>query len=691
MTSATVQPRLGKAGQYDRHKASAARRQSELAAAGSEIGPIPPVANPVRRMLAAASLRAFSETYFPAIFYLAWSTDHKAVIAAIETAIATGSLFSMAMPRGSGKSSLCLVAALWAVLTGRLRFVVLIAANAPKAASLLSIVKNACETNELLAADWPEAVWPIQRLERVTQRQRAQTYLGVHTRIEWLGDRVVFPWIPGSASAGGVLAAVGLESGNIRGMIHAAPDGKIMRPDFSLVDDPQTRQSAHSQSQSALREKLIAADVLGMSGPGKKIGAVLCCTIIRPGDMADALLDTEKHPEWHSRRMKMVYQFPTNEKLWDEYAALYVEGLKRRDIRPATEFYRARREAMDAGSLVAWPENFPNDCLSALQYAMNLKIRDEDAFWSERQNEPKTDQAEEPTLTAAAIAAKLNRRPEGAIPTSCGKLVMYIDVHKRLLYYAIVAVEGNFTTYLVEYGTWPEQKAQHFQMREARRTLLTAHPGHGEEAAIYAGLEALCREKIGKAWGRDDGAVMRISLCLIDSGYQKNSVELFCKQSAYASVVLPAKGLGVGAASIPLDERAKKKGEEIGDNWRITGAQGEYSTRLVLIDTNHWKSFLQARLAVPIGDAGCLSLWGRSEGRHRMLADHLASETRVRTEGRGRKLDEWRLPPHKPDNHLLDCCVGCQAAASMLGARLLGKVLPREKPHRAARKKARYF
>ncbi|KKL08208.1 hypothetical protein LCGC14_2578180 [marine sediment metagenome] len=57
---------------------------------------------------------------------------------------------------------------------------------------------------------------------------------------------------------------------------------------------------------------------------------------------------------------------------------------------------------------------------------------------------------------------------------------------------------------------------------------------------------------------------------------------------------------------------------------------------------------------------------------HRLFADHVTAEYRVRTEGRGRKVDEWKLPPSKPDNHWLDCLVGCAVAASTLGVALTG-------------------
>jgi len=73
-----------------------------------------------------------------------------------------------------------------------------------------------------------------------------------------------------------------------------------------------------------------------------------------------------------------------------------------------------------------------------------------------------------------------------------------------------------------------------------------------------------------------------------------------------------------------------------------------------------------------MGDPGCLSIFGRKAVQHRLLAEHVTAEYHVRTEGRGRPVDEWKLPAHRPENHWLDCVVGCAAAASMQGAECVG-------------------
>lgn len=133
----------------------------------------------------------------------------------------------------------------------------------------------------------------------------------------------------------------------------------------------------------------------------------------------------------------------------------------------------------------------------------------------------------------------------------------------------------------------------------------------------------------------------------------------------------------VGASSIPFSEYKRKRGDRVGLNWRIPNVAGRRAVRHVLFDTNYWKSFIHARLAVPMGDPGCVSLFGRnpapgSSNQHRLLAEHLTAEYRVKTEGRGRTVDEWKLRLSGADNHWLDCLVGTAVAASIQGAVLFG-------------------
>jgi len=614
---------------YEQQKAKQAERNSEAVRAAQDIGEIPAVVDRERKARCGASFKSFCETYFAEVFYLPWSDDHLRVIDKIEKAVRTGGLFAMAMPRGSGKTVLCQTAVLWSALIGASPFVCLIAASAERARDLLENIKIWLETNPLLPADFPEVTYPIQCLERITNRQKGQKYKGEPTRIDWASDRIVLPTIAGSKASGVVISSSGMKGSDIRGQNYARADGQVVRPQLVLVDDPQTTESAWSPSQSQRREAILAGDVLGMAGPGKKIAGLMACTVIQPADMADNILDREKHPEWQGERTKMVYAFPSSEKLWAKYAELRADSLRNDgDGFEATEFYIANRDAMDAGTIVAWPQRFNEDEVSAIQHAMNLKYRDEAAFFAEYQNEPIVEEIGEEMLTAEQIAAKLNGYRSGEIPIGCNYLTMFIDVQQKVLFWMLCAWEENFTGYIVDYGAWPEQRRPYFTLRDVRATIGRAAPGAGMEGQIYAALDKLTAEKLSRVYRREDGADMRIDRCLVDANWGQSTdvVYQFCRQSNFAGILLPSHGKYVGASSVPFSEYKRKRGDRVGLHWRIPNTVGKRQVRHALIDTNYWKTFVHARLAVAMGDPGCLSLYGRDEKTHRLLADHLSAD-----------------------------------------------------------------
>ncbi len=659
---------------YDAVRERARERNKALSLSGRNIGELPPVGNPERKRRCTESFKAFCDTYFPQTFHLPWSDDHLKVIVKLETAVLEGGLFAMAMPRGSGKTTLCETACLWAILIGARPFVCLIGSDEEHAASMLESIKSELENNDLLADDFPEACYPIRCLEGIHQRASGQLYKGEPTHIGWTAKEIVLPTIEGSAASGAIIAVAGI-TGRIRGMKRKRPDGQSVRPSLVLIDDPQTDESARSPSQCAARERVLAGAILGLAGPGQKIAGLMTVTVVRPDDLADRLLDRDKHPQWQGERTKMVYAFPADEALWARYAEIRAEGLRAdRGLSQATAFYKRNRKKMDAGASIAWPARFNHDELSAVQHAMNLKLQDEAAFWAEYQNEPLPEvAADDDLLTPEQIAAKTNGMPRGVVP---------------------IGWEDDFTGYVLDYGAWPDPKQQYFSLRDARRTLLTEFPRAGQEGAIYAGLEALTGELLGKAWRRDDGTDLRIERCLIDANWGQSSdvVYQFCRQSHHAGIVMPSHGRYVGASSIPFSDYKRKRGERVRLNWRVPLVTGKRAVRHVVYDTNYWKSFTHARLGVPMGDPGCLSLFGREASRHRLLADHLTSEYRVKTEGRGRTVDEWKLRVAGLDNHWLDCLVGSAVAASMQGAVLFGtdhKVAARPRLRLSALRKSR--
>ena len=658
---------------YEDRRNAERDRQAEQSLAGRDIGQLPEVVNPNRKAACERNFQLFCESYFPETYSLAWSPDHLKVIEKIETAVLRGGLFALALPRGSGKTTITESAALWSMLYGHREFVVLIGATESAALELLDSLKTELEVNERLAEDFPEVCYPVAQLEGIANRCAGQLYKGERTRITWTSNEIVLPTIEGSKASGIIVRVAGI-TGRIRGMKFKRSDGRNVRPSLVVIDDPQTSESAGSLEQTRKRVRVLAGDILGLAGPGQKISGIMPCTIIRPGDMADIILNRNTHPDWNGEKTRMVYRFPTNMKLWEEYAEIRAEALRTEgNFQKATEFYLANREAMDAGAEVSWEARFNHDEVSALQHAMNLKFQDEAAFMSEYQNDPLPDDtADDSLLSVDEICAKINGLARRRVPLKCDRLTMFVDVQKALLFYVVIAWAEDFTGAVIDYGSWPDQHRHEYSLADANPSIQTLFPKAGFEGALYAALSALTDECLGREWEREDGAVLKIERALVDANWGQSTdvVYQFCRQSSHAGVILPSHGRYVGASSKPMTEYRKQQGDRLGFNWMIPNVAGKRAIRHVIYDTNYWKSFIHARLAVPAGDKGSLTLYGRIPGAHQLFAEHLTAEYRVKTQGRGRTVDEWKLKPQSHDNHFLDCVAGCAVCGSMLGASL---------------------
>ena len=658
---------------YEDRRNAERDRQAEQSLAGRDIGQLPEVVNPNRKAACERNFQLFCESYFPETYALAWSPDHLKVIEKIETAVLRGGLFALALPRGSGKTTITESAALWSMLYGHREFVVLIGATESAALELLDSLKTELEVNERLAEDFPEVCYPVAQLEGIANRCAGQLYKGERTRITWTSNEIVLPTVEGSRASGIIVRVAGI-TGRIRGMKFKRSDGRNVRPSLVVIDDPQTSESAGSLEQTRKRVRVLAGDILGLAGPGQKISGIMPCTIIRPGDMADIILNRNTHPDWNGEKTRMVYRFPTNMKLWEEYAEIRAEALRTEgNFQKATEFYLANREAMDAGAEVSWEARFNHDEVSALQHAMNLKFQDESAFMSEYQNDPLPDDtADDSLLSVDGICAKINGLARRRVPLKCDRLTMFVDVQKALLFYVVIAWAEDFTGAVIDYGSWPDQHRHEYSLADANPSIQTLFPKAGFEGALYAALSALTDECLGREWEREDGAVLKIERALVDANWGQSTdvVYQFCRQSSHAGVILPSHGRYVGASSKPMTEYRKQQGDRLGFNWMIPNVAGKRAIRHVIYDTNYWKSFIHARLAVPVGDKGSLTLYGRIPGAHQLFAEHLTAEYRVKTQGRGRTVDEWKLKPQSHDNHFLDCVAGCAVCGSMLGASL---------------------
>lgn len=644
-------------------------RMRATRAAAADIGEVPAVKDPERRERCRDDLRLFCETYRASVFSFGWSDDHISILNSLESIIlgvAPSPLMALAMPRGSGKTTISITAAIWALLYGHRHWVCLVGATAGKAEALLKSIKTELRFNPDIVADFPEVCYPIGKLEGRANRAAGQKINGEETNIQWLSDKLVFPTVSGSISSGSVVSVCGI-TGDIRGQQETRATGDIIRPDFVICDDPQTRESAGSEKQCQDRIDTIMSDILGLAGPGVSISCVMPCTVIRRYDLADRMLGDE-FPDWLSVRTKMLYGEPKNPGLIDTYLDIRDTAI-RNGLGPeeANRFWMENKSRIEDGLQAGWEDRKNVDEVSPIQHAINLKARSESAFLSEYQNQP-ADEESGNLLSVDEITQKQHDHPEGIVPDGVSKLVAFADVQGEALYWVVMGFDEKFNGYLVTYGTTPEQKDRSLRYRDLRLKLSKLYPGANLEVKLRNALSMLVDKLLTRSFQTQSGESLEISRLMIDSnwGASRDIIYNWVKSSEHRAKLLPSHGKFVGASTEPLNSnQTRQPGKRIGTNWR-TVVSKEMPVRYCVYDVNYWKSFFWERMNAAIGSRGCVTLFRAPPREHLNIAQNIRSEYSVRVEGRGRVVDEWKLKPGE-DNHYLDCVVGSFVAASIEG------------------------
>lgn len=656
-------------------------RQEQASKSARDIGECPPTMHPRAKARAKNDLAFFCKGWFPSTFRWRFSDDHLTVIRRMQSSILRGGKFAVGMPRGSGKTVLAECAALWAVLFGHLEYVAIVGPDEEHAVKRLKSIKTELEQNDRLLADFPEVCIPIRELQGVQQRR--PLYKGEPILMEFSQKQVILPNIPPNPASDAIICTAGL-TGQIRGLNFKRPsDLKPCRPRLVILDDPQTDESARSPKQCQDREDIIKGTLLGLVGPGEHMAVIMPCTVIRPGDLSDRFLDPRQNPEWRGVRTPMVYEFPKHEKKWEAYYAERLAGITEADDggERGNLFLKAHWDELHEGARVSWPDRVAKGDLSAVQTAMNIKLEKPRLFMAEYQNQPEDPNAASMAglLTAEEIANKLNNYDRGIVPDNLPILTAFIDVGAGCLWYAVCAWDRAFSGAVVDYGTFPQQRKPEFYKAALEYKIEDAFREAGKrggfEAALTWAVTSLLQSILGREWQRDDGLPVRIERCLVDYGWGDYSDEVIeaCRQSPFASMIIPSHGRGLKAKDNAMSTWKVNPGDPApGLNWRFAKANAQRRMRSITFDTNFWKTAIHERLSTEPGDPGCLQLCGDDPDQHALFASHLLAEKRtwVEVKAKGRAIWEWDERPERPDNDWFDCVVGCAVGASVQGAKI---------------------
>lgn len=619
---------------------------------------IPPCRNPPRREACLADPERFLRTYFADKYRLGFGRDHRYIIQNVIDIATNGGRQAIAAPRGRGKSETVKGATVYAVLRGLCRFPLPVAATTALAKLLFDDFKRKIAYNELLLEDFPEVCWPVRCLEGAPQRAAKQHVDGRLTRIAWSGDYCRLPDVPDSPYGGVKITYFGLDAA-FRGV---NIDGD--RPDFIIIDDPETAESARSLPQIETRESTLDKDVAGLASQDGRMAIIALTTVQKCYSLSAKITDPKIKPAWNGKRFGLIERWPENLGLWDEYISIRRANQEAGDRfgMGATEFYIANREAMDAGVVMlsdhfneTETEDGRQAVLSAIQQAYN-KICDTSlsAFKSEYQNDPDPEEQPETVgLTAGKVASRISGLEQGMYHSDTEHVTVGLDIGKYFSHWVKVAWRGNAIGDIVDYG-----------IMETPGMSVANDP----KAVAAALLPAL------HGWRADIKADGKLDFCLIDSGDYSEAIYEFVRQVG-GTPFAASKGWDAKRFHMPKESPERRPFSEC------------YASRLPAeriwlynVNTEHWKQWLQERFAVATFDDqqqrndGTLALFATPNDRkkHLSISHHIVAEERrdqfVAGKGIIRK---WTVV--NKNNHFLDALALACAAAGCLGVRIIPK------------------
>lgn len=662
----------------ERQRAGDLQRKNAANASLRDIGQIPDIANPKERERAKWDLRYHLERYHEEKWYLGWCNDHLRLVKLLQDSFLNESpdeLIAVAMPRGSGKTSISRCAVEWGVLHGHLQWPILLEADADAYMKQMRAFAVTFRSKQLLAEDFPETIWVIQQMS-TSQAAPNMTCFGENMHIIWKTNEIVLPTNYMSlelGTAAGIISGGGI-TGSVRGAQMTLASGEIVRPDAFVINDPQTRESAGSPKQIADRIDIVSADLLGMGGPGKPMRGVMTMTVIEKNDLADRILGPE-FPQWRSIRGKWLEEWPTNMALWNEYAALLrrrkAEGGSLDDVNEFYEQYRrpygpfCKTPGMDSGAKVYWEARINTPFISSLQSFMSWWILEPSAAMSEGQNQPIDPHEPEDVIYCSReeILGKLSSLERFEVPDDATELVAYIDVQQEVFVYAIMAICKGFRRYVVDYGTFPDQSREYWVRSQLASKL--SDIWKSPKQAWLNGLIATTRLIDQLPFTRTNGQGVDLTFGLVDSsdGDVTDIVFEFCRQHG-GGKWFPNNG--AGALANDLNHRSEQKAwrkrhKDWGPHWNRTTDHDRGFDR-IRHDADWYKSMVHLGIRTPEHDDGSLQFF---EDDHQLLADHLRAEFPRADKKGAREYTHWQQRPQRPDNDLFDCISGCGLAGAV--------------------------
>lgn len=631
-----------------------AERVREFVSRAAEIGAPSAPKRPAEVRACAKDLLRFGYAYFrmadlpPGIGLL--SRDPSSIVtdyvARLQDMILVGGRSSIAVPRGYGKTTWAKIATLWGLLYGHIHYAVLFASDNGKAKQIIADIRAQLESNDLLDDDFNAATRPVRALAGSMQRAPSQTMNGERTMLQLNAESIRLPNVESAPFCGGMVLSRGIGSGFL-GLVKGG-----RRPDFALLDDVQSLETAESETEVDKIERAIQGGVIALGGHDRPISVLMTCTCVRPGDLSDRYLDADLHPEFRPIRHGLVIRWPNASEMWEKYRELW-QSDQRTGGTESSAFYAENRSEMDLGAIVSDDKLFDDRLeVSAIQHAYHaLFTMGRVAFEAQMQNQPSRE-SHGYSLTVKDVASRVNRLARHRAPPSAGTIIAFSDInHDGIRWVTVAFCSRPGFVVVVDYGKYPQ-----------RGNLVPMNASEAEQQRrVFEGLRAVGETLKTTVILRGESR-MALRAWSVDRGYKPEVVHAFTKQAHFGFPVMPSRGYAAKNYSPDFKGRVGEPG------YQCHVTESPYG-QFLATNADHWREVTQRACLVDPMSPGSCSFWGTSQTLHWELAEHICSEVLADkvTGPRGTPFYKWTKRPGVKNDYL-DCLVGCYASGAWFRA-----------------------
>ena len=640
-----------------------AERVRDYNARKNDIGEIPSVRHPRLKELCRYNLEAFGWYYCRSILKHRASPEIKSsLIDEVQNCILNGGQSLKLYGRGAGKSTwIEHIAPVWAILYGHRRFPVVIAATLKQAKKGLKTIKKLLSRSPEILADFPAIAVAVRALEGISQRAVAQTYHGEPTDIEWGSDQITLPTLRDAngdlldAGCGAIIAATGV-GGAIRG---ANESGQ--RPDFLIIDDPQTKKAAHSPAMVQDIIDYIRQDALSLAGHDSTMSAFVTVTPQCFGDVATELSSQTKYPEWSVTVQPFIMRTcPDWSKLTAEFCERYAADMANHDhSKPlSTQWYRERRHLFATVKTIDAEQYDHARELDVVHHLLNLRAKlGEQAFNAEIMMEV-VDKASELKIDPDHVSKALNGTPRGVLPPGTDCVVGFCDVNQKKgagLSWMLVAFGPQRVAAIIDYGRFPANGAPLVPEGSSADT---------RNKLVAAGLNYIVKIMREKRIVDVRGNRVPLRALAFDRGWLPDVVHraLYVMRQKLAIPFNLVAMRGFPWNKFGTRESDVLRRDSSGYVFATRSQYGEYIAQM----SAYWREIAQSGFVETPLMPGSVSIFGKSATEHFQLANEICAEKLVRKYPvfNGNKTTmawDWVTTGAE---HYMDCLSGAFALAS---------------------------